>query len=140
MKLEEMRKIEEEQKISDLLENEIYYCRGIDGSADYTVFAVTDQLFIAASAWDGENETLRLAEHQSDDNFCFAIDKKGVKDLSVTDGYAVLAEFSTYGFSDIVGGSAEENGYTESLSGKSFEDIIEEFDMLGHSQMDSPTM
>lgn len=140
MKLTEMRKIEEKQKISDLLENEIYYCRGIDGSANHTVFVVTDQLFIAALAWDSEDETLRLAEHQSEDNFCFAIDKKSVQDLSVSDGYTVLAEFSTYGFSDIVRGSAEDNGYTESLSDKSFEDIIKEFDMSAHSQMDFPSM
>ena len=140
MKLAEMKKIEEGQKISDLLENEIYYCKGFDGSANYTVFAVTDQLFIAALAWDSEDKTVRLAEQQHEENFCLAIDKKSVQDLSVSDGYTVLAEFSVYGFSDMIDGRAEHNFYIEIVSNNSFEEIIKEFGESVHSQMDSPTM
>jgi hypothetical protein len=135
MDLSNMTEINEHKLVKNLQENRFYYCSGLDNTAgglenkaDYIIFAVTEDYFIAALAWKEYNRpAIRFAEYESDKNFYFFMKKNVLRELSVAQGFLVLTQFSSGIYSEAIDASDNEHNYGEELSDKPFDEYAADF-------------
>lgn len=116
----EMIKISENFLISSMKEGYLYYSDGIDWTADFTIYTIKNNRFIAALAWKDENG-LYFNENPKEKSLYMSADRDAMNDMTVEEGYINVLCYSS------LEGGMESWKFKEDLSELSFMDYLDQY-------------